>query len=84
MQTLCDGNWTTSDACRISRKNILIVNLAIGFITPPVGVNLFVGSGISGLTIETLAPATIPFLIAMILCLTVITVIPEVSLFLVD
>ena len=63
---------------------IMIVNLAIGFITPPVGVNLFVGSGISGLSIEALAKATVPFFIAMILSLTVITVIPEVSLFLVE
>jgi C4-dicarboxylate transporter DctM subunit len=63
---------------------IMIVNLAIGFITPPVGVNLFVGSGISGLKIETLAKATVPFFIAMILSLIVITVIPEISLFLVD
>ena len=63
---------------------IMIVNLAIGFITPPVGVNLFVGSGISGLSIESLAKATVPFFVAMILSLTVITVIPEVSLFLVE
>ncbi len=63
---------------------IMIVNLAIGFITPPVGVNLFVGSGISGLSIETLAKATVPFFIAMILSLAVITIIPEVSLMLVD
>ena len=63
---------------------IMIVNLAIGFITPPVGVNLFVGSGISGLSIEALAKATVPFFVAMILSLTVITVIPEVSLFLVE
>jgi C4-dicarboxylate transporter, DctM subunit len=63
---------------------IMIVNLAIGFITPPVGVNLFVGSGISGLTIETLARAILPFFIAMILSLSVITIIPEISLFLLD
>ncbi|HZH61471.1 MAG TPA: TRAP transporter large permease [Metabacillus sp.] len=63
---------------------IMIVNLAIGFITPPVGVNLFVGSGISGLSIETLAKATVPFFVSMILSLAVITVIPEVSLFLLE
>lgn len=62
---------------------IMIVNLAIGFITPPVGVNLFVGSGISGLSVETLARASVPFLIAMIISLAVITVIPELSLYLV-
>ncbi|MCM3571013.1 TRAP transporter large permease [Neobacillus mesonae] len=62
---------------------IMIVNLAIGFITPPVGVNLFVGSGISGLSMETLSKAVLPFLISMLLCLAVITIIPEVSLYLV-
>ena len=59
---------------------IMIVNLAIGFITPPVGVNLFVGAGISGLKMEVLAKASIPFFISMILSLTLITVFPEISL----
>ncbi|MDQ0999706.1 C4-dicarboxylate transporter DctM subunit [Neobacillus niacini] len=63
---------------------IMIVNLAIGFITPPVGVNLFVGSGISGLSIETLSKAVLPFLISMLLSLMVITLIPELSLFLIQ
>lgn len=63
---------------------IMIVNLAIGFITPPVGVNLFVGSGISGLSIETLSKAVLPFLISMLLSLMVITLIPELTLFLIQ
>jgi C4-dicarboxylate transporter, DctM subunit len=63
---------------------IMIVNLAIGFITPPVGVNLFVGAGISGLSIETIARATIPFFFTLIFSLAMITIIPELSLFLVD
>jgi C4-dicarboxylate transporter, DctM subunit len=63
---------------------IMIINLAIGFITPPVGVNLFVGSGISGLSIETLSKAVLPFLISMLLSLMVITLIPELSLFLIQ
>jgi C4-dicarboxylate transporter, DctM subunit len=63
---------------------IMIVNLAIGFITPPVGVNLFVGSGISGLSIETLSKAVLPFLISMVLSLMVITLIPELSVFLIQ
>jgi C4-dicarboxylate transporter DctM subunit len=63
---------------------IMIINLAIGFITPPVGVNLFVGSGISGLSMETLSRATIPFFIAMILSLAIVTLVPEISLLLID
>jgi C4-dicarboxylate transporter, DctM subunit len=63
---------------------IMIVNLAIGFITPPVGVNLFVGSGISGLSVGVLSRAIVPFLISMLISLTVIVVMPELSLFLLD
>lgn len=60
---------------------IMIVNLAIGFITPPLGVNLFVGSGISGLSIEAISRAIIPFFISMVVTLLFITFIPEISLF---
>ncbi|WP_368503918.1 TRAP transporter large permease [Alkalihalophilus sp. As8PL] len=61
---------------------IMVVNLAIGFITPPLGVNLFVGSGISGLSIETLSKAIIPFFVAMLATLLLIVFIPELSLWL--
>ncbi|MGJ9383790.1 TRAP transporter large permease [Salipaludibacillus sp. CF4.18] len=63
---------------------IMVVNLAIGFITPPLGVNLFVGSGITGLSIESLAKAIFPFFIAMIITLLIIVFIPQLSLFLVN
>ena len=59
---------------------IMIVALAIGFITPPVGVNLFVGSSISGISLEALSKAIIPFIIAMIIVLLLITFIPFLSL----
>jgi C4-dicarboxylate transporter DctM subunit len=61
---------------------IMVVNLAIGFITPPLGVNLFVGSGISGLSIETISRAIMPFFCAMLITLLFITFIPQLSLFL--
>lgn len=61
---------------------IMVVNLAIGFITPPLGVNLFVASGISGLSIETLSKAVIPYFFAMVLTLMVIIFIPQLSMFL--
>ncbi|WP_096199030.1 TRAP transporter large permease [Bacillus sp. FJAT-45350] len=61
---------------------IMIVNLAIGFITPPLGVNLFVGSGISGLSIEAISKAIIPFFIAMVITLLIIIFIPQLSLYL--
>ncbi|GLB61512.1 TRAP transporter large permease [Cytobacillus sp. NCCP-133] len=59
---------------------IMIVNLAIGFITPPLGVNLFVGAGISGLSLEQLSKAIVPFFIAMVITLLVIIVAPQLSL----
>ncbi|MEH7245463.1 TRAP transporter large permease [Neobacillus niacini] len=62
---------------------IMVVNLAIGFITPPLGVNLFVGSGISGISIEKIAKAVMPFFVAMVITLLFITFIPQLSLYLV-
>lgn len=62
---------------------IMVVNLAIGFITPPLGVNLFVGSGVSGISIESLAKAVMPFFVAMVITLMFLTFIPQLSLFLV-
>ncbi|MGO4886731.1 TRAP transporter large permease [Anaerobacillus sp. MEB173] len=59
---------------------IMVVNLAIGFITPPLGVNLFVGSGISGLSIESLSKAIMPFFVAMLITLLFIVFIPQLSL----
>ncbi|OIJ14043.1 C4-dicarboxylate ABC transporter permease [Anaerobacillus arseniciselenatis] len=61
---------------------IMVVNLAIGFITPPLGVNLFVGSGISGLSIEAISKAIMPFFVAMIVTLLFITFVPQISLYL--
>lgn len=59
---------------------IMIVNLSIGFITPPLGVNLFVGAGISGLSLEQLSKAIVPFFFAMLITLLIIIVAPQLSL----
>ena len=63
---------------------IMVVNLAIGFVTPPVGVNLFVASGITKVKIEQVSRAAVPFLIAMLVVLGFVTFVPEISLFLID
>lgn len=60
--------------------SLMVVNLAIGFITPPVGVNLFVGSGISGISLEALSKAVIPFFFVMLFALLLIVFIPDLSL----
>ncbi|RGX56567.1 MULTISPECIES: TRAP transporter large permease [Anaerotruncus] len=62
---------------------IMTANLAIGMVTPPVGVNLYVGSGMSNIPILKLAKATIPFLLTFVISLLAITFIPGISLWLV-
>lgn len=61
---------------------VLVANLAIGFITPPLGVNLFVASSVGNVKFESIVVAILPFLAAMIVCLLVITFIPSMSLWL--
>lgn len=58
---------------------IMVANLAIGFITPPLGANLFVASSVSGIKVEKITLAILPFLLSMIICLLIITFIPILS-----
>lgn len=57
---------------------ILVLNLGIGLITPPVGSTLFIGSAISGVKIERLSKTMLPFYLVMILVLVLITYFPSV------
>lgn len=59
---------------------VIVVNLAIGFVTPPVAMNLFVASSMTGLPIEGIVKKAAPFIISMIIALLFITFIPEISL----
>ncbi len=61
---------------------IMIVNLAIGMSTPPLGVNLFVACGINKISIERISKAAVPFLIFNILALLLITYIEPISMIL--
>lgn len=63
---------------------MLVVNLAIGFCTPPLGVNLFVASAISNVPVFRIAKAILPFLLGMIVVLLAITFVPAFSRFLVE
>lgn len=62
---------------------IMVVNLAIGFITPPVGVNLFVASGIAKARMENIVLAIWPFLLVLLAVLVLVTYVPAISLWLV-
>lgn len=61
---------------------VMIVALAVGFITPPLGVNLFVGSSISGLSVPVLAKAVMPFFFVLLLGLIIIVLVPQLTLLL--
>lgn len=61
---------------------IVVLNCGIGLLTPPVGAVLFIGSAVGKVSIERLAKAMIPFYIAMIGTLLLVTFIPEISLWL--
>ncbi|HRV97083.1 MAG TPA: TRAP transporter large permease [Aminobacteriaceae bacterium] len=61
---------------------IIVVNLAIGMVTPPLGVCLFVGCGISGITLESISKAVWPFILSMIVAVLLLTYIPWISIIL--
>ncbi|MCF0160770.1 MAG: TRAP transporter large permease, partial [Bacteroidaceae bacterium] len=63
---------------------IMVVNLSIGFVTPPIGVNLFVASSLSKVPVMQLAHKAIPMILLFLIALLFITFVPGISLCLVD
>ncbi len=61
---------------------IMVVNMEIGMLTPPVGLNLFVTAGITGRSIGWVIKASFPWLLLLLFFLVLITYIPQISLFL--
>lgn len=61
---------------------VMIICASLGFLTPPVGVNLFVGCSIGNISIEKLSAAVVPFLLTMIMALLAIVFIPSIALWL--
>ncbi|MEW6459816.1 C4-dicarboxylate TRAP transporter large permease protein DctM, partial [Ectopseudomonas khazarica] len=59
---------------------IMVVNMEIGLITPPVGLNLFVTSAVTGMPLTAVIRAALPWLMMLISFLLVITYIPAVSM----
>ena len=59
---------------------VMVVNLAIGFVTPPVGVNLFVASSLTDLPVMSIAKKSLPMIIYFLVALLLITYIPALSL----
>lgn len=56
--------------------------MAIGQITPPVGVNLYVGCNVGGVSVTEICRKIVPFIVAGIVALAVVTYVPQLSLFL--
>jgi C4-dicarboxylate transporter DctM subunit len=61
---------------------IMVVNMEIGMLTPPVGLNLFVTAGITGESIGWVIKAVLPWMLLLLVFLMLITYIPQISLFL--
>lgn len=58
---------------------IMVVNMEIGMITPPVGLNLFVTSGVAGMSMMSVVRAALPFLGVLFIFLIMVTYIPFLS-----
>lgn len=63
---------------------IMVVNLAIGFVTPPIGVNLFVASSLSDLPVMEVAKKAVPMIILDFIVLLLLTYIPQFSTILIQ
>lgn len=61
---------------------ILILNIEIAFLTPPLGVNLFVAAQLANIRIEKMIVATLPFVVGLLAMLTLVSLVPEISLWL--
>jgi C4-dicarboxylate transporter DctM subunit len=61
---------------------LMMVNIEVGLCHPPVGLNLYVASGIARMSITELTIATFPWLVTMLVFLAIVTYVPELSLWL--
>jgi TRAP-type C4-dicarboxylate transport system permease large subunit len=62
----------------------MVVNLALGMITPPFGVNLFAACTVAKISLDRMVIHLIPFVLVILACLMVVTYVPQLSLFLRD
>ena len=63
---------------------VMVVNLALGMITPPFGVNLFAACSVAGISLDRISRSLAHFVIVVLICLMIITYVPAVSLTLRD
>lgn len=61
---------------------VLVMNVAIGMVTPPVGCNLYVACGVSRIQVKDIVKPVIPYIVASTITLLLTTYIPQITLFL--
>ena len=61
---------------------IIVLVIEMGLVTPPVGMNVFILSGMTGIPLETIFRGIVPFFIAMVVCVFLLVIFPEIALFL--
>ncbi len=59
---------------------MMVVNLAIGFVTPPIGVNLFVASSLADIPVMKIAAKAMPMIFYFLLALLLLTFLPGISM----
>ena len=69
--------WISLGLSPIHLGVVMVLNLGIGLLTPPVGSTLFIGSAISGISLERLSKAMIPFYLVMGIALLILTYFPQ-------
>jgi len=61
---------------------VVVVNMEMGLITPPIGIDLYVASGISGMPLYDVMRAAAPWILVVVAVLLLVTYVPWLSLFL--
>jgi len=61
---------------------IIVLVIEMGLVTPPVGMNVFILNGMTGIPLETIFRGIVPFFLAMIVCVLLLALFPEIALFL--
>lgn len=82
VQDLAPSLGSTAELIKYQFGIVMVFNLSIGLCTPPVGTVLFIGAGVSGLSIGQVARALVPFFAVMVLALFLVTYVAGLSLWL--
>ena len=69
-----------SDGCDRRPSGIVAMNLALGMITPPFGVNLFAACTVARISVDQIVTRLLPFILVVLGCLMVITYVPVISI----